>query len=124
MMKKLSRSTQNNKLKTTQIQFGVLLIRDRLLRLAWVRLFSCSRCLYFDFRHYQRFVERGSVWVALVLVRTAAKNGIKGMSPGSTTLSPPQITDRITGLAEIFFCLFPLTAKLGKQRLFIIFNGP
>ena len=36
-------------LKTTQVQFGVLLIRDRLLRLAWVRLFSSSGSLYFDF---------------------------------------------------------------------------
>ena len=56
----------------------------------------------FHFRHYQRSGGRGGTWVALVLVRTAAKNGIKGMAPGSAPLSPPQITDRITWLAEIF----------------------
>ena len=66
----------------------------------------------------------GGAWVVLVLVRTAAKNGIKGMSSGSAPLSPPQITDRITWLAENFFRLFPLTAKLGQQKLFIIFTGP
>ena len=109
-------------LKTTQIQFGVLLIRDRLLRLAWVRLFSSSGCLYFDCRHYQRFGGRGSAWVALVLVRTAAKNGIKGMSPSSAPHSPPQITDRTTWLAEIFFRLFPLTPKLGVNRGYSLFS--
>ena len=56
----------------------------------------------FHFRHYQRSGGRGGAWVALELVRTAAKNGIKGMASGSAPLSPPQITDRITWLAEIF----------------------
>lgn len=106
----------------------MLRIRDRLLRLAWVRLFSSRGYLYFEFGCFIFDTTKGlGEGVALVLMRTAAKNGMKGMFPGSAPLSLPQITDRLTWVAEFFSRPFPLTrltAKLGQQRLFIIFTGP
>ena len=109
-------------LKTTQIQFGVLLIRDRLLRLAWVRLFSSSGCLYFDCRHYQRFGGRGGAWVALVLVRTAAKKASKACLQVPPHILLPRLPIGSLGSPKFFFGLFPLTAKLGVNRAYSLFS--
>ena len=73
-----------------------------------MRLFSSSGCLYFDFGCFIFDTTKGlGEGVALVLMRTAAKNGIEGMSPGYAPLSPPQITDRLTGSPNFFPALFP-----------------